>query len=144
VNFSILTFFIFLLFSVSVYSQNAEADKSMIVANLFENFEYKKAEPRKLMALNQKSFISKINPVVYISAGLLFFYQRIISEQIQADCTYEISCSSYTKHAIERYGFKGFLIGIHQLNNCAPTVIDDYPKFKISEKNKINNSFEIE
>jgi putative component of membrane protein insertase Oxa1/YidC/SpoIIIJ protein YidD len=40
-----------------------------------------------------------------IVGGMIYFYQNVISEQIQAGCSYEISCSQYLKLRIEKYGF---------------------------------------
>jgi putative component of membrane protein insertase Oxa1/YidC/SpoIIIJ protein YidD len=79
----------------------------------------------------------------YLAAGLLFFYQSILSEQIQADCTYEISCSNYTKQCINKDGFIiGSLKGLHQLNTCFPANIDDCPNYKVSTNLKIKNQVE--
>jgi len=73
---------------------------------------------------------------------LLFFYQRVVSEQIQSDCMYEISCSNYTKLSIEKFGFAGFLLGINQWNNCFPNVIYDEPNYKRSDNLKVINEIE--
>jgi hypothetical protein len=48
---------------------------------------------------NKHSIMNKI------AGGMIYFYQNVISEQIQAGCSYEISCSQYLKLCIEKYGF---------------------------------------
>ena len=35
-------------------------------------------------------------------------------------CRYTPTCSEYMKQAIERYGFKGFWLGIKRLLRCRP------------------------
>lgn len=103
---------------------------------------YKIPEKRKILSFKNKHFITKLNPITYLSAGLLFVYQRIISEQIQADCAYHNSCSNYTKSQIEINGFRGFLLGINQLNNCFEGVSYDYPNYKITTDFKVMNPVE--
>jgi uncharacterized protein len=111
---------------------------------LTDNFytEYKVPEKRKFLNFKNKRLISKLNPVTYLSAGLLFLYQRVGSEQIQAECNYEISCSGYMKSQIEQNGFRGFLLGINQLNNCFQAVIYDYQRHQISARSMIINPVE--
>jgi putative component of membrane protein insertase Oxa1/YidC/SpoIIIJ protein YidD len=89
--------------------------------------------------------LARYNPVHYLAAGLLFFYQRILSEQIQANCNYVVSCSEYTKQAIYHRGFLiGILIGANQLNNCVPGITMDYPAFRLNAESKIINNAEDE
>jgi putative component of membrane protein insertase Oxa1/YidC/SpoIIIJ protein YidD len=58
-------------------------------------------------------------PSHVFSGALIYFYQNMLSEQIQADCTYEVTCSQWIKHGIERYGFwKGVLLGLNQYTSC--------------------------
>ena len=126
----------FVFISGSLFSQDSV--KVNLLPNNFYT-EYKVAPKRKVLSLKNKGFISKINPVTYVSAGLLFIYQSILSEQIQAECIYQISCSGYTKFQIEQNGFRGFLLGFHQLNNCVASAPDDYPACMITSENKIIN-----
>jgi putative component of membrane protein insertase Oxa1/YidC/SpoIIIJ protein YidD len=58
-------------------------------------------------------------PSHVFSGALIYFYQNMLSEQIQADCTYEVTCSQWIKYGIERYGFwKGVLLGLNQYTSC--------------------------
>lgn len=135
----VLTFLIISNFS---FAQDPATSNLNIV--LTSNFysEYELPVKRKVLSLKDKGIISKINPITYISAGLLFFYQRIISEQLQVECTYEISCSSYTKFQIEKNGFRGFLLGIDQLSNCFKGVNYDCQDHQISGDSKVINPVE--
>ncbi len=101
-----------------------------------------KRNPAFLNIKNKKGKYS-LNPMVYLSSGLIYFYQRFVSEHFQSNCTYEITCSEYTKKCISRYGLiKGTLLGVHQLNNCFVTAKDDYCRISISNNFKIINSLE--
>lgn len=126
------------IISLNLFSQNASI-KNNLLSQTFSEFSYKPKEKRKILE-KPKSTIGKLNPLFYLSAGLLITYQNIISEQIQADCMYEISCSQYAKFSIQKYGIiRGTLLGFHQLNNCIPSAIYDYPDFKINKDEKIMN-----
>ena len=120
-----------------VYSQEVN---EKITQQLFAEFHYTSPQPRAKVNFKKTGRLSYINFVKHISSGLLYFYQNAISEQIQADCLYEISCSQFTKKMIEKKGLIiGTFVGFHQLNNCQGNAILDYPSFKISEKDKIIN-----
>ncbi len=133
----LLTFVFFFGSSIAQDSSKSNLNQ-LVTANFYS--EYKVLPKRKVLSLKNKGFISKINPVTYLSAGLLFVYQRTLSEQIQAECMYQTSCSSYTKLQMEQNGFRGFLLGFHQLNNCVASAIDDYPSCMISNENKVINT----
>jgi uncharacterized protein len=93
-----------------------------------------------MLNMSERSCLEKLNPFLYLAAGSMFFYQSIISEQISADCMYEISCSEYTKRAIEREGFlKGMLIGLHQLHCCVGFILDDYEGNQVNDQGRIIN-----
>lgn len=66
---------------------------------------------------------SKYNPLAYLGSSALFVYQNVVSEQIQATCSYQHSCSDFTKLCIRDYGFiKGSLMGINQILACMPAL----------------------
>lgn len=93
--------------------------------------------------MKNKRFVAKLNPLNYMAAGMLFFYQRVVSEQIMATCTYEKSCSNFTREAMTKKGFlAGFLLGFSQLNCCFKGNVYDYPKYKISGNFKVANNVE--
>lgn len=98
---------------------------------------------RKVVVLKNQSLLVKVNPLTYLGAGLLFFYQNVVSEQLGGECSYEISCSEFTKQCIQRHGFiKGLLLGANQLNTCVPGGYLDHCSHSVSEKGKIINSVE--
>jgi uncharacterized protein len=82
----------------------------------------------------------KYNPIQYVSSSLIYFYQNFLSEQIQADCTYDISCSQYLKLCIAKYGFlKGTAAGLNQYTKCNTNNSLNHLPYKLNDKNKIIN-----
>ncbi|MBP6460171.1 MAG: membrane protein insertion efficiency factor YidD [Crocinitomicaceae bacterium] len=133
-------YFIFtflLIYSQCVYTQTIN---DQITSQLFNEYHYTPPQPRAKINFRNTTKLAKINFFKYLSSGLLYFYQNGISEQIQAECLYEISCSQFTKKMIEKEGLiLGTFLGFHQLNNCQGNAILDYPTFKISDSDKIIN-----
>lgn len=98
---------------------------------------------RKLLAFKNK--LSRLNPLNYLSSGLLYIYQNVFSEQIQADCAFETSCSEYTKLSIKKSGlFIGTLRGFNQLSECSPNTRYEHPPVYLNQHQKIINAFENE
>ncbi len=115
--------------------------RSTLLKNTFDSYSFTPAPKRKLLDLSTKSFLSRINPANYLAAGILFVYQRIFSEQIQAQCKYVVSCSEYTKLSIQHHGLiMGSLIGLDQLSCCFPTVTVDYPEYLLNTKMQVINN----
>jgi putative component of membrane protein insertase Oxa1/YidC/SpoIIIJ protein YidD len=134
---------VFLMLPEGADAQNKQAQNEQVLRSSFSAYDWQPPAKRKVLSLRNKKLIYKINPVTYVSAGALFVYQNVISQQIQANCNYEISCSEFTKRSIEEHGFiKGLLTGLNQLTNCAPSVLDDHCEYVISKNLKIINSIE--
>jgi putative component of membrane protein insertase Oxa1/YidC/SpoIIIJ protein YidD len=97
---------------------------------------------------SKRSFIAKSdrNSVINtVAGGMIYFYQNIISEQIQASCSYEITCSQYLKLCIEKYGFViGTFAGINQFGKCAGNNHKNHSSYKLNEKNIIINKINEE
>jgi putative component of membrane protein insertase Oxa1/YidC/SpoIIIJ protein YidD len=137
-------FFLTWLIAFNSFAQNEPGNvNDALLDKTFSYYTVHTAPHKKIISFKNKKIITRLNPVNYIAAGLLFFYQGILSEQIQANCMYEISCSNYTKLCINKYGFIiGSLKGIHQLSNCLPSSVDECPPYKISGNLKIKNQVE--
>lgn len=72
---------------------------------------------QKIMLNSQKN--AKYNPFYGIAKLAMYCYQNIISPQLYRDCPYEITCSNYTKIAIQKKGlFQGTIIGAERLLRC--------------------------
>jgi putative component of membrane protein insertase Oxa1/YidC/SpoIIIJ protein YidD len=142
-------FLFFMLFFSSKIIAQTQQDSiyKILVTQTFLESHYVNVATKKFISLKGKPIITKINPLTYLAGASLFVYQRVISEQISAECCYSISCSSYTKFSIEKFGLiKGALLGIHQFNNCFGGVTYDYSPYKVNAQFKILNAtdFNIE
>lgn len=110
----------------------------------FKEYQIDTVKLRSVMSFKEKSFWYKVNPFSYASIGLMFGYQRLISQQIGADCPYELSCSEHAKKAIERHGIlKGSVLGFYQLQSCTPKTGYDFPNHSINSDGRIINPIEI-
>jgi putative component of membrane protein insertase Oxa1/YidC/SpoIIIJ protein YidD len=116
-----------------------------LLNSAFQQCDYNKTPYRSVMKIKHKSFLQKINPVQYISAALMFSYQRFLSPQLQATCMYQTSCSEYTKLSVEQLGlFPGVMLGFYQFQSCFSKVNYDYPEYKIDHDHKIINQIGLE
>jgi putative component of membrane protein insertase Oxa1/YidC/SpoIIIJ protein YidD len=80
------------------------------------------------------------NPLTYLGGAFLFFYQTLVSEQIQANCAYHLSCSHFTKISMQTKGaVLGFFIGLNQLSCCFGGVADDHELCAITFEGKVDN-----
>lgn len=53
--------------------------------------------------------------------AIIWVYQNAISPFTPKTCRYEPSCSSYTKHALQKHGvIKGSWLGIKRIFSCHP------------------------
>lgn len=65
-----------------------------------------------------KPFI-RFNPLYWLLNGALTGYQKIISPQLSADCLYELSCSRFSRVAIQEFGiFKGIALSADRISRC--------------------------
>lgn len=137
------TFLAILLFwTTHLLSQKQINISTILVENNFSEFKINETKNRTFLKQN-KTLLTKINPLHYISGALLYFYQNIISEQIQANCQYQVSCSENMKKQISTKGLLfGVLNGLDQLGNCSGSILSDYPAYKITKEDKVNNAIE--
>ena len=128
-----------LIVSFSLFAQSLISQVSIGNAALqrtFESFDYVDPEQRKVLDVSEMSTLNKINPITYVSAGAMFFYQRLISEQLYTNCIYSVSCSSNAKFSIQEEGLAiGVLYGAFQLSSCSNAVAGDYCYFVIERSN---------
>ncbi|MFN8346485.1 MAG: membrane protein insertion efficiency factor YidD [Spirosomataceae bacterium] len=65
-----------------------------------------------------KAFL-RLNPAYWLLNGALTGYQKVISPQISADCLYELSCSRFSRGAIQEFGiFKGIALTADRISRC--------------------------
>ncbi|MFN5460721.1 MAG: membrane protein insertion efficiency factor YidD [Bacteroidota bacterium] len=129
-------FFLFIFLSFSLFAFTQSKVTKMLLSNSFNQTKQPEQAKKSFLNTNKR----KYNPINYIGGAFIFFYQNVFSEQIQANCAYEISCSNYTKKCMETKGpIKGFLLGIHQLSCCFGGIEDDYEIISITAEGKVNN-----
>jgi len=133
---------IFIMLTSSYYGQQKESIQEHVITQLFGEFNIPQKQKRPFLKPDA-SLAVKLNPLTYLSGGLLYVYQNVISVHIQADCQYHISCSENMKQSIKKRGIiVGILNGLNQLSNCGGNITQDYPPYKITSLGKINNAIE--
>lgn len=101
----------------SAMAQDAEFNSAMVLEEEFHDHHFDKREVRYLFA--DSKWYLKYNPVTGVFGGLMYVYQRHISQQISADCLYHESCSRFSVGAIREYGLlKGVALSADRLMRC--------------------------
>jgi putative membrane protein insertion efficiency factor len=81
--------------------------------------------------------INKFNPLVHVFGGLLFVYQKFVSVQISSKCSFEPSCSSFSKQALKEFGLiKGLALTTDRLMRCNVIAAKDISAFDLDFKNE--------
>lgn len=98
-------------------SQTIQTDLALLQNNA------EKIPPKRFRPYTQlkkrNDAISKINPINLVFSGLMFFYQNVLSSQINANCMYSPSCSEFSKCSIKQHGLVvGILLSADRLNRC--------------------------
>lgn len=130
------------VFLVELKAQSFLTDS--ILSNSFEEYHFDKYKVRSVLNFKERSIWNKMNPFSYVSVGLMFVYQRFISQQLGSECAFETTCSEHAKRAMEHYGIlKGSLIGFYQLQSCTAKTGYDYPNQSINDEGEIINPVEL-
>jgi len=58
--------------------------------------------------------------LINIIISLIWIYQNTVSKLLPSACKFYPSCSNYTSEAINKYGAKGFQMGIIRIFKCNP------------------------
>jgi putative component of membrane protein insertase Oxa1/YidC/SpoIIIJ protein YidD len=115
---------LFLLAASLSYGQEVQEDLQMIRDRDFSDpgeFAHYHGAGNSVRPLNsrQHNFIAQYNPVTLLLKGVLLGYQTVVSEQLARHCPYEITCSNFSKQAIEEFGvFKGVFISADRILRC--------------------------
>lgn len=68
---------------------------------------------------NKKGFTFSYNPLVLAGNSFLWVYQKVFSEQVNAECGFSPSCSSFARGALKERGFiVGVLLSVDRLTRC--------------------------
>lgn len=70
-----------------------------------------------------------------IGNALLNFYQKRVSVLISADCVYQLSCSRFSREAINKKGLiAGVLLSADRLSRCSYPCTKDIPFYKFNSE----------
>lgn len=111
---------IFLAFLLIARGSQAQtrSDWDLVANATFKNETFEKKREVSYLFAGKNAFV-KYNPLSLVFGGLLFVYQKTISVQIGAACPYEVSCSSFSKACIQKYGLiKGIPLTADRLTRC--------------------------
>ncbi|MFN4083048.1 MAG: membrane protein insertion efficiency factor YidD [Bacteroidia bacterium] len=112
-----IVFILLVLHSLNLFSQSVGSDMALI-ANHAEIVPLKKY--RKYTSLNKaENKLQQHNPINLVFSGLMYFYQNVLSSQINAGCLYTPSCSEFGKCSIKQHGLLvGMFLTADRLNRC--------------------------
>ena len=81
-----------------------------------------------------KNDYHKVKKANGVSSLLLNIYQKYISPQISADCIYSLSCSRYSREALNKHGVVfGVLYSADRLMRCSSFCARDVPNNKFDQ-----------
>jgi len=133
-----------ILISPVLMAQDKKAvdEKKLILSQEFKNSSFKKRDVKFLKTKSKNIFI-RYNPISLTFGAMLYFYQKQVSQQIAANCPYEISCSAFSKACIQKYGIiKGVALSADRLTRCTQFTVFDMTELSLNKNNKIIDSVE--
>lgn len=81
---------------------------------------------REKMMYDNQHTVAKLNPLRWLATGSMYFYQQVLSPQLNAGCLYQRTCSNYSKAAIKQYGIiRGVLLSADRLSRCTSGVLPE-------------------
>ncbi|TAE25135.1 MAG: membrane protein insertion efficiency factor YidD [Cytophagales bacterium] len=114
----------YILFAFPFFAQAQQTDLQLIADREFrtgqEFAQYRRAgNDANALAYRKKSAFARYNPVSLMLKGAMLGYQRLVSQQLARSCPYQISCSNFSKQAIEQYGvLKGVFLSADRITRC--------------------------
>ncbi len=94
--------------------------------------------PVRPFLVTGKTLVAKYNPVKLFFSGSMYFYQNVVSVQLNSNCPFRHSCSAFSKLCIAQHGLvKGFLLTGDRLTRCSSFGLRDINLQSDTEKNKI-------
>lgn len=86
---------------------------------------------REKMVYDNQQPIAKLNPLRWLATGSMYFYQQVLSPQINAGCLYQRTCSNYSKAAIKQFGIiRGVLLTADRLSRCTSGVLPEIMSYR--------------
>jgi putative membrane protein insertion efficiency factor len=136
-----MKFIIILLFIFLSIIGNAQIEKTdLLLIKQKDELPISKLYIRPYSNLN-KSKWQTYNPVNLTFSALMFFYQNIISSQVNANCIFTPSCSEFAKAGIKKYGLiKGMFLAADRVQKCNRITALDLDFKKLNSQNRYPDS----
>ena len=112
-----------ILFSIII----AFSSTTILIAQKFEDidlilntdFNTKKAHEISYGFSENPSKITLFNPLYHILSVAMWTYQKLISPQLASECSFNPSCSAYSKQLIDDFGIiKGIIFTTDRIMRC--------------------------
>ena len=132
--FKILFLFTVIFVSNSVLAQN-KSDIQLIKEQDFKDNSFNTKRKVSFLFTKSHNVLVRYNPISLSLGGMMYVYQKFLSAQIGANCPYEISCSSFSKQCIQKFGLiKGVALSADRLMRCTRLASADLKLSEISEE----------
>ncbi len=121
----------------------AQIDSSdLILIKQKDSTAIKKLYIRPYSNLN-KSKWQTYSPINLTFSSLMFFYQNVVSTQVNASCLFTPSCSEYAKACIKKYGLiKGMFLAADRVQKCNRITLLDLDLKKLNKWHKFDDPAE--
>lgn len=122
--------------------------KAQIDSNDMLLIKQKEALPISKLYIRPYSNLNKskwqiYSPINLTFSGLMFFYQNVISSQVNAQCLFTPSCSEFAKASIKKYGLiKGMFLAADRVQKCNRITSLDLDYRKINNQNRFSDLVE--
>lgn len=137
--FSILFVFIWVYIPLSLSAQIIKTDIQLLKENNQDTPYHNQIDNRQInntkpIEYKKNNPVIKYNPVNLTFTGAMLFYQHIVSPQLFKHCIYKISCSNFSKQAIQHFGLiKGIFLSTDRLMRCNSMAKDEIPAYEFDK-----------
>lgn len=124
--------------STGVWAQAPVRDHQLLADRDFQNSAafaqyHRPGNSDRAVQYRRQNWLAKYNPVSLALKGALLGYQRLMSQQLARSCPYQLTCSNFSKQAIEQYGIvKGVFLSADRIMRCNRIGLLDVPQMDIS------------
>lgn len=131
-KFLLIIIFVF-LYTANTNGQSSEIDDLQLISS---HQEHTLASERKpTFQFLGRSALSKYNPVSLTLSGLMYVYQRSISNTLTSRCIYHPSCSNFGRQAINEKGFTiGIILTTDRISRCNKLAATDLDLIRFDQK----------
>ena len=118
--------------------------KEILFLFLFLLFVESRSKTTDMLQIKNQSYNKEIHDLKQGHSGkrkrgignaLLNFYQKRVSVLISADCVYQLSCSQFSREAVNKKGLiAGVLMSADRLSRCSYPCTKDIPYYKFNHE----------